>query len=692
MRVLVTGGAGFIGQHVARRLLGSGHDVAALDCLLPQVHRDPDAARAAFPGPVLVRDVSDPDAWADPAAMAHPDVVVHLAAETGTGQSMYEAERYRRVNVEGTRLAAGHAVAHDAALVVVSSRAVYGEGAYGCPEHGRTFGARCCSLARPLASTEDDPHRPVSVYGETKSAAERVAAQECAGRVPITVIRPQNVIGPGQALHNPYTGVLAAFLAMLRDGRPLTVYGDGHQTRDFVHVDDLAALLAHAVARPPSPGAPLVLNSGTGVRTSLVELAHLAGAAAPAWTDRRHPRRRAPRGRHRARLRRPHPPATGRGPGPDSDQRRGRRRLRPGLVGPPGGLVLDLGGSPRRARTARAHLVSRPNRVLVLSPVFHGYWASLERALAARGHDVRTVTYDDRGPVARVAAKLTHELPERMGADDARRRAATGRRARAAVLAHDPDVVLVVKGDAFDDDFWDLLDRRRQRRALWLYDELRRTGHSPRTLAAAGPVASYSPHDVATLAAQGLRSLHVPLAHDPAVAFTPRPSGEVVFVGARYPAREVLLAALQRVRRAGAGLRTGLVPAPLGPRPHLARGPPRGTRRARPPSCRGVRRDGRRPGGPQRPRRPGRLHDANLRGLRGGGGAARRPGRRLRALRAGHRGARSSGRPRRRPSSPADAATDHAWAEGLRAAGRARTLAEHTFSHRAAALESLWSG
>ncbi len=281
MRVFVTGGAGFIGQHVARRLLGSGHDVAALDCLLPQVHQDPDAARAAFPGPVLVRDVSDPDAWADPAAPARPDVVVHLAAETGTGQSMYEADRYRRINVEGTRLAARHAVAHDAALVVVSSRAVYGEGAYGCPEHGRTFGARCCSLARPLASTEDDPHRPVSVYGETKSVAERVAAQECAGRVPLTVVRPQNVIGPGQALHNPYTGVLAAFLAMLRDGRPLTVYGDGHQTRDFVHVDDLAALLAHVVARPPSAASPLVLNSGTGVRTSLVELAHLAGAAAP---------------------------------------------------------------------------------------------------------------------------------------------------------------------------------------------------------------------------------------------------------------------------------------------------------------------------------------------------------------------------------------------------------------------------
>ncbi|QIM21340.1 NAD-dependent epimerase/dehydratase family protein [Phycicoccus sp. HDW14] len=163
----------------------------------------------------------------------------------------------------------------------MSSRAVYGEGRYECAEHGTVFGERCCAAASPVASHEDDPHRPVSVYGETKSLAEDAAAAECGAEVPLTVLRPQNVIGPGQALHNPYTGVLAAFLAMLREERPLSVYGDGHQTRDFVHVADLAALLAWAVDHPPESGTPRVLNSGTGVRTSLLDLADAAIAGSP---------------------------------------------------------------------------------------------------------------------------------------------------------------------------------------------------------------------------------------------------------------------------------------------------------------------------------------------------------------------------------------------------------------------------
>lgn len=261
MKILITGGCGFIGQHLARQLVAAGHDVVAMDNLHPQVHLDPDGAVAAFPGEVVVGDVAEPSAWASIKDVEF-GAVVHLAAETGTGQSMYEQDRYMRVNVDGTRLAGEFAERHGAALVSMSSRAVYGDG----------------TVDRP--SFEDDPHSPVSVYGETKSLAERTL-DDVATRVGVTTIRPQNVIGPGQALHNPYTGVLAAFLAMLREGRPLTLYGEGTQTRDFVHVQDLATLITWCVAHPADPGVQRVLNCGSGVRTTLLQLAQYAIEGSP---------------------------------------------------------------------------------------------------------------------------------------------------------------------------------------------------------------------------------------------------------------------------------------------------------------------------------------------------------------------------------------------------------------------------
>ncbi|MCA0337575.1 MAG: NAD-dependent epimerase/dehydratase family protein [Actinobacteria bacterium] len=280
MKVLITGGAGFIGQHLARRLVTDGHELVALDHLLGQVHLDPEASVAAFPGEVIVGDVADEEAWA---SLPDVDAVVHLAAETGTGQSMYEVDRYRRVNIGGTELAGRFAAAQGAPIVALSSRAVYGEGRHGCPEHGVTFGAVCCDRATAEDSQEGDEHRPVSVYGETKSEGER-ALDGVTAQIPVTTIRPQNVIGPGQALHNPYTGVLAAFLAMLKEGKPLTVYGEGTQTRDFIHVQDLAAIIAWALTNPGDIGTHRVFNAGSGVRTTLVELADHAASGAPIET------------------------------------------------------------------------------------------------------------------------------------------------------------------------------------------------------------------------------------------------------------------------------------------------------------------------------------------------------------------------------------------------------------------------
>lgn len=277
MKVLLTGGAGFIGQYVASILTEQGHEVFALDCLLPQVHADPEASRRRFPGQLHVGDVSDPSAWD---GLARADAIIHLAAETGTGQSMYEQDRYHRVNVGGTDLAGKTAADWGARLVSLSSRAVYGNGRHICQVHGDSYGTACCDRSGPAPSTETDPHRAVSFYGTTKSLAEQTLTQ-WGEHVPITSIRPQNVIGPGQALHNPYTGVLAAFLAQLKAGRPLTIYGTGLQTRDFLHVSDLARLLTWCVLEPASYSVD-VLNAGSGVRTTLLELAQYAATASPA--------------------------------------------------------------------------------------------------------------------------------------------------------------------------------------------------------------------------------------------------------------------------------------------------------------------------------------------------------------------------------------------------------------------------
>lgn len=277
-RVLITGGAGFIGSHLAARLSTSSCEVVGLDNLHPQVHLDPQASAARFTGELIRGDITDKAIWD---SLPHVDFVVHLAAETGTGQSMYEADRYRSVNVGGTEYAGRFAARQKAVLVSMSSRAVYGEGRYECPTHEITFGSRCCELATPQPSQETDNHKPVSVYGETKSEAEAWLLDNVIDDNAVAIVRPQNVIGPGQALHNPYTGVLAAFLSRLREELPLQIYGDGHQTRDFIHVDDLCDLIEWIIANPPLPGEPLIVNAGSGQRTSLVDLANHAIAGAP---------------------------------------------------------------------------------------------------------------------------------------------------------------------------------------------------------------------------------------------------------------------------------------------------------------------------------------------------------------------------------------------------------------------------
>lgn len=246
--VLITGGVGFIGQYVAQALILGGHSARALDVVSEQVHRHPDQAVSQFPGDVIVGDVRDFAAVTEAADGCSG--IIHLAAETGTGQSMYEQDRYSSVNVDGTRTVLDVAKSKGIRVIVASSRAVYGEGPFECTDHGRQHATRCCQLATVAASIETDPFGPLSVYGETKVQAERLARQAGLHGTQVISIRPQNVIGAGQAPHNPYTGVLAAFAARLRQGEVPLVYGSGSQTRDFVDVSDVARMIAWLYERP----------------------------------------------------------------------------------------------------------------------------------------------------------------------------------------------------------------------------------------------------------------------------------------------------------------------------------------------------------------------------------------------------------------------------------------------------------
>lgn len=243
----------------------------------PQVHRSVERSLAGFAGPVHIGDVRDREAVVE--AFNGVDRVVHLAAETGVGQSMYEVERYVTVNVEGTRTVLDVAQERGLPVVVASSRAVYGPGAYIAADGTRGFGAPAPEGSTPSSSRESDPFDAVSVYGQTKADAETIAQEHAAAGLPVISIRPQNVIGAGQALHNPYTGVLAAFAARIRRGLPPLIYGDGTQTRDFIAVQDVAAsivwLLDHVDAWSSVP----VVNVGSGARTSLTELGNAARVA-----------------------------------------------------------------------------------------------------------------------------------------------------------------------------------------------------------------------------------------------------------------------------------------------------------------------------------------------------------------------------------------------------------------------------
>lgn len=292
--VLITGGAGFIGSHLARSFVRAGCTVTVLDSLIEQVHGpDPETTSPllrSLDGVAEVRrgSVTSIEDLRD--AVRGATIVVHLAAETGTGQSMYEIDRYVDANVGGTAklldLLANEP--HDVRrIVIASSRSVYGEGSY-LTQDGRVVypphraeadmaaGDFEVHLAgegplRMVPTDENARLHPSSVYGITKQMQESLVmtVAPTLGIEPVSV-RYQNVYGPGQSLTNPYTGILSIFSTLIRQGKEINVFEDGAESRDFVYIDDVVEATFLAATHADAAGG--VYNVGSGVATTVIDV------------------------------------------------------------------------------------------------------------------------------------------------------------------------------------------------------------------------------------------------------------------------------------------------------------------------------------------------------------------------------------------------------------------------------------
>lgn len=303
-KVLITGGAGFIGSHLADVLLKRGAEVRVLDCLDPQVHGSgkeaPDYLNSRvefFLGDVRNRETVRK-------ALEGCDYIVHFAAAVGVGQSMYRMEHYTSVNSLGASVVLEEAVRRKDSLrkmLVASSMSIYGEGMYRCSECGdKAPGLRssqqlaqhrwevlCPDCGKPLAPIpvpESKPLYPASIYAINKRSHEEMFL--VAGRaygIPAVAMRFFNVYGTRQALSNPYTGVGAIFASRLLNGNPPVIFEDGGQSRDFIHVKDVARACADALENPAANF--MTFNVGTGKATSILEIAEMMARHLGGRTD-----------------------------------------------------------------------------------------------------------------------------------------------------------------------------------------------------------------------------------------------------------------------------------------------------------------------------------------------------------------------------------------------------------------------
>jgi dTDP-L-rhamnose 4-epimerase len=297
MKILITGGAGFIGSNLALALLKKGHSIVVLDNLSTQIH----GINAEETSPLYTSiknsvtfikgDVTNKQHWQK--ALIGVDVLVHYAAETGTGQSMYEIERYTTVNVGGTGILLD-LLANDKTLqvkkvIVASSRSVYGEGKYFSQELGIVYPNHRNDDAMQngdfdvhypnektalqlMPTDEESKIHPSSVYGITKQNQEQMVLCVCkAIGIKAIAFRYQNVYGPGQSLNNPYTGILSIFSSLILNGKPINIFEDGKESRDFVFIDDVVAATILGIENDTIHND--VFNVGAGVATDVITVA-----------------------------------------------------------------------------------------------------------------------------------------------------------------------------------------------------------------------------------------------------------------------------------------------------------------------------------------------------------------------------------------------------------------------------------
>ena len=284
-RVLITGGAGFIGSHLADELLRAGYAVRALDVLVEQVHGDSGSQRPDYLDSeieLIPGDIRNPEVVRG--ALEGVDAVVHLAARVGVGQSMYEQAEYAGANTLGTTVLLDALQEHPVRkLVVASSMSIYGEGAYEpvAPQERtreqlerRDWDPRGANGEKltPVPTPETQEPALASVYAVTKFDQERLCLLYGASYdVPAVSLRLFNTFGPRQALSNPYTGVAAIFSSRILNDKAPVVYEDGHQRRDFVHVADVARAFRLALERDGADGR--AVNVGSGDSVTILEVA-----------------------------------------------------------------------------------------------------------------------------------------------------------------------------------------------------------------------------------------------------------------------------------------------------------------------------------------------------------------------------------------------------------------------------------